>query len=262
MQKTPYYEIHAFATDDCGGNPAGVCPLAQWLPDATMQAIAEANNLPETVFFVQQTDGYAVRYFTPNLEVDLCGHAPLASAWLLFQKLGFAADRIEFNCRAGKLFVTQRAGGLYMSLPVLPYQPIPLSQELREGLSHLPLATYRSTYDLLCVYEHVEHIEAIAFAASTFNNFPYRGLILTAAPGTRTDIYSRCFFPRSDVFEDPVTGSAHAVLAPFWIKQLNKPIISAEQGLRRRGVLHCEVLDDRVWMHGACKLFMEGTIFY
>jgi PhzF family phenazine biosynthesis protein len=261
MNKTPYYEIHAFTTEQFGGNPAGVCPLATWLPDSTMQSIAASNNLSETVFFVRNEARYDLRYFTPNSEVDLCGHATLACAWLLFEKHWVDGNTIEFNTRSGPLSSKKSNGALHISLPVLPYEPIDLNQELRNGLSILPMATYQSTYDLLCVYENPAQIEAIEFGLSTFKNFPYRGIILTTQ-GTQTDIYSRCFFPGCDVFEDPVTGSAHAVLAPFWITRLNKQPIRAEQGLRRRGILTCEIVDKRVDISGSCALYLEGTIFY
>ena len=255
-----YYEIHAFSEGDFLGNPAGICPLDAWLSDEDMQFIAASNNLSETVFFVPEDDGYKIRFFTPNKEVDLCGHGTLASAWVLFELYAFQTPHIHFYCRAGTLVV--RKVGLYyqMSLPILPFEAIILEEDFLQRLNHRPKETYRSTYDVLCVYEHPEEVESICIDASSWSNFAYRGIIITA-PGIRTDVYSRCFFPGCDVFEDPVTGSAHAVLTPYWCKKLNQAKITAEQGFKRRGALSCALSTQHVLIDGQCKLYLEGTLF-
>lgn len=260
MSKIQYYEVHAFAHDTYGGNPAGVCPLEAWLPESQMQSIAASNNLSETAFMVSDNDGYAIRFFAPNEEVALCGHATLASAWVLFNKKGYQANEIIFYCKGGRLIVSKRADSLSMSLPALPSSPIMLNQALLAGLSTIPIETLKSTYGLLCVYESYQQIEQIKLNLSAFESFPYGGIILTA-PGNKTDIYSRCFFPSCDVFEDPVTGSAHAALAVYWCNKLNKKTLSAEQGFHRRGTLSCEVVDDRVLITGQCRLYLEGCLW-
>lgn len=262
VNKIKYYEIHAFANDTFAGNPAGVCPLDQWLPDDAMQSIASSNNLSETAFFVKEKDGYNIRYFTPNKEVALCGHATLASAWLLFKQQDYPDDKIIFYSRGGILSISTlpETDALQMSLPLLPHDPIALDPDLLAAFNYAPQETYLSTYDLLFVYPHRSQVEQITIELTALKQFPYRGIILTA-PAERTDIYSRCFFPGCTVFEDPVTGSAHAVLTPYWCKKLNKQSIRAEQGFHRRGQLVCELQADRILIQGQCRLFLEGSIY-
>lgn len=259
MNTTEYYEVHAFAEDGLGGNPAGVCPLDSWLTDAQMRFIAASNNLSETAFFVPEKDGYAIRFFAPNCEVDLCGHATLASAWVLFHQKQVHTDEIIFYCKGGKLTVSKSKAGLRMSLPALPYHEITLGKKLLSAFSIPPKETWLSTYDVLCVYESQQQVEEIQLNLAALQDFPYRGMILTA-PGKQTDIYSRCFYPQCDVFEDPVTGSAHAVLAVYWRYQLNQKVLTAEQGYNRRGRLQCEVLEDRVMIDGKCYLYLKGML--
>lgn len=259
MKTVTLYQVDAFASSLFRGNPAAVCPLQEWLPDDLMQAIASENNLSETAFFVPKEDGFHLRWFTPNEEIELCGHATLASAYVLFEKLNYTRQTISFTCLSGELVVSRQPQGFMMDFPALPYEEIPWQPEY--GITGLPkpAKVFKSRFDLMFVYEDEAevvsakpHLEAVA-------QLDYRGLILTA-PSTRTDVYSRCFYPGCDVPEDPVTGSAHCVIAPYWCEQFGKDKITAQQGGRRRGELSCEVRGNRVLLSGACQLYLEGVI--
>jgi PhzF family phenazine biosynthesis protein len=260
MKKLRLYQVDAFASEIFTGNPAAVCPLEKWLSDEQMQAIAAENNLSETAFFAPMGDDYAIRWFTPNTEVDLCGHATLASAYILFEKSGHQKSAITFHSKSGELRISKINNQLQMDFPVLSYQSIKPSAELIKALGLQPQETYESQYDLLCILENEYDVRAanpnlIAIAA-----LPCRGIILTA-PSTTADVYSRCFYPGCNVPEDPVTGSAHCVIAPYWCKHLNKNRIRAMQGLNRQGELICEIRDNRVLLSGTCHLYLEGVIY-
>lgn len=260
MNKISIYQVDAFASALFKGNPAAVCPLDNWLSDQEMQSIATENNLSETVFFVPEGDEYRIRWFTPNEEVALCGHATLASAYILFEKLGFAQNEIKFNSLSGPLLVKRSAHGLMMNFPLLPYHEIESTSELLQLNLKEPKKILQSQFDLMFVYEHEHDVAEAQPDLPAVANLAYRGLILTA-PGLQTDVYSRCFYPGCDVPEDPVTGSAHCVIAPYWSSALNKSYLSAKQGSRRQGELHCQVKEGRVFLYGNCHLYLEGTIY-
>jgi len=261
VKKLNLYQVDAFASSLYTGNPAAVCPLDQWLTDDQMQSIAEENNLSETAFFVPHKNGYQIRWFTPNEEVDLCGHATLASAYIVFEKLGYQQDEIIFHSKSGQLRVSREEDKLRMDFPALPYQPIIPTKELLEALNAKPKALFKSKFDLLCIFENEKEVEKANPNLSAIADLDYRGVIFTA-PSTKSDIYSRCFYPGCSVPEDSVTGSAHCVIAPYWCEQLNKKSIYAKQGLKRQGELLCEVQGDRVLLFGNCHLYLEGKIFY
>lgn len=260
MQKQPIYQIDAFSSELFGGNPAAVCPLSHWLSDDQMQSIAAENNLSETAFILPEDEHYQIRWFTPNTEVALCGHATLASAFVVFEFLGHKKEQIVFNSKSGELRVKKNASLLQMDFPALPYNKITPLPSLLKALKVRPVEVYESTFDLLIILENeldVKEARPDLYAISELNN---RGVILSAL-ASHADVYSRCFYPGCDVPEDPVTGSAHCVIAPYWSSRLGKNKIHAIQGLKRKGELLCEVARDRVLLSGSCQLYLQGYIF-
>ncbi|KTD41045.1 PhzF family phenazine biosynthesis protein [Legionella parisiensis] len=260
MKNLSIYQVDAFASALFEGNPAAVCPLEHWLTDKEMQHIATENNLSETAFFVPEGDGFYIRWFTPNEEVALCGHATLASAYVIFEKLGFKDKKLKFNSKSGALIVYKNDNGLMMDFPELPPHPIELPPELQQLNLKKPLKALKSQFDLMFVYEDEDDVRTADPDLDAVARLEYRGLILTA-PGKNTDVYSRCFYPGCNVPEDPVTGSAHCVIAPYWCERLGKSRIDAIQGGTRRGKLQCEVKEGRVFLYGTSHLYLEGTIY-
>jgi predicted PhzF superfamily epimerase YddE/YHI9 len=259
MKKQPIYQVDAFTSNLFSGNPAAVCPLEAWLDDSVMQAIAQENNLSETAFIVPQGEQYQIRWFTPNQEVALCGHATLASAFVLFELLGFQSNEIIFNSQSGPLRVKKKGALLQMDFPVLPYHKITPQPELLAAMNVCPAEVFESTFDLLLIFDHESDVQQAKLDLDTIAKLQQRGVILSA-PASSADIYSRCFYPGCDVHEDPVTGSAHCVIAPYWCERLGKTKIHAKQGGSRQGELWCEVTADRVLLSGRCQLYLEGRI--
>jgi predicted PhzF superfamily epimerase YddE/YHI9 len=248
------YQVDAFASEVFRGNPAAVCPLEAWLPDATLQAIAAENNLSETAFFVREGDAYRLRWFTPTLEVELCGHATLASGFVLLKEPG----TVKFLTRSGPLAVRRDGELLSLDLPALPATTMAPPQALIEGLGTAPRETLRAT-NWLCVLDAEAAVRAVKpdfTALATLHPF---GVIVTA-PGSAVDFVSRYFGPSFGIPEDPVTGSAHATLTPYWSARLGKKKLSARQVSARGGELTCENLGARVALTGRCALYLEGEI--
>ncbi len=260
MNSLVMYQVDAFASSIFKGNPAAVCPLDEWLDDVQMQKIATENNLSETAFFVQEGNGFRIRWFTPNDEVSLCGHATLASAYVLFEQMGFNEQEIRFNSLSGELLVKKTEHGFVLNFPALPYHEIEWASEFQNINVKRPYKLYQSQFDLMFVYQDFLEVQNAEPDLPAVAQLDYRGLILTA-PGHDSDVYSRCFYPGCDVPEDPVTGSAHCVIAPYWGSRLDKPMIHALQGGRRQGELYCEMKDDRVFLYGSCHLYLEGRIY-
>lgn len=260
MKSLSMYQVDAFASALFEGNPAAVCPLEHWLSDDEMQNIATENNLSETAFFVPEGNGFHIRWFTPNEEVALCGHATLAAAFVIFEKLGFKGEKIKFNCLSGELIVQKDRNGFVMNFPALPYHPIDPSFEMQQVNLKKPQSVLQSQFDLMFVYEHEHDVQEAAPDLAAIARLDYRGLILTA-PGKNADVYSRCFYPGCNVPEDPVTGSAHCVIAPYWCEQWGKSRIEAIQGGARQGKLLCDVSEGRVFLYGAAHLYLQGTIY-
>lgn len=256
----PIFQVDAFAQEVFQGNPAAVVPLEEWLPDTLLQAIAAENNLSETAYFVRRADHYHLRWFTPNKEVRLCGHATLASAHVLFTELGFAEATLRFHTLAGELRVTKQDIGYAMDFPADPPHPIAPVSLIDEALGLTPSYYGQATDDLLVQLDNAEQLERMTPDLSLISKLSARGLIVTA-PGTDTAIVSRCFYPAYGVPEDPVTGSAHTVLTPYWATQLGKPSFSAQQGSARKGFLHCSLESDRVKLAGEAQTYLEGKIF-
>lgn len=260
MKPLTLYQVDAFSSGVFTGNPAAICPLTQWLEDSLLQAIAAENNLSETAFFVPSTGGYEIRWFTPRGEVDLCGHATLASAYIIFNRLDPELNSVVFNSKSGELHVHRSGTLLTLDFPALPYETISLDDEIPDLINIKPKRILNSTYDLIWVMEHESDVQQAKPNFELISAQPYRGLIVTTKSQSE-DFYSRCFYPRHQVMEDPVTGSAHCVLAPFWSAQLGKKQLRARQGLERQGIIDCTMEDDRVLLAGECFLYLEGTIF-
>jgi PhzF family phenazine biosynthesis protein len=259
--KLPIYQADAFTSELFGGNPAAVCPLDEWLPDAVMQKIAAENNLAETAFFVKTTEGYKLRWFTPVLEIDLCGHATLASAHIIYTELGHDESHINFETVKSGTLTVGRAGDKYiMDFPSRPPIPIELPLGLAEALSEkLPESVYRSR-DYFLVYEKEADIVDMSPDYYTLSKFDTVGIIVTA-PGNKVDFVSRFFAPSAGINEDPVTGSAHCNLIPYWAHRLGKDQLHAYQLSARKGELWCENSGDRVFISGNVVTYLKGEIF-
>lgn len=258
--RIPLYQIDAFADGPFTGNPAAVCPLDAWLPDELMQAIAAENNLSETAFFVPEGDGFRLRWFTPSVEVDLCGHATLASAFVVFRYLAPENGRVTFQTeKAGTLTVGREGDRLVLDFPSRPALPCALSDEVAAALGKPPM-TLLASRDYLAVYADADEVAALSpdFAAlAALDRF---AMIVTAPGSGEIDFVSRFFAPARGVAEDPVTGSAHCTLVPYWAERLGKSRLDARQLSRRGGRLSCGLEGDRVTIAGRAVLYLEGTI--
>lgn len=252
------FQVDAFAQRPFEGNPAAVVPLDSWLDDALLQSIAEENHLSETAFFVPDNGGYELRWLTPEAEVDLCGHATLAAAHVLFTHLGHAGERIAFSTRSGTLEITRDDDGYSMDFPALPADEIAPPAQLVEALGASPEKVFMAS-DVIAVYATEEHIRAIDPDFAALRNMPGRGVLITA-PGPDCDFVSRCFFPGLGVDEDPVTGSAHCELAPLWAEKLGRDSLVARQLSRRGGTVRCTVTGERVVLSGRAVDYLMGEI--
>jgi PhzF family phenazine biosynthesis protein len=255
------YQVDAFTEKVFGGNPAAVIPLEIWLPDETLQQIAMENNLSETAFYVKEGETYLLRWFTPTAEVDLCGHATLATAHVLFQHEGFKGKDITFYSeRSGVLTVSKQGDELILDFPVDDVKEIQLSTDLLDCFIPSAQLAYRGKSDVVLVFEKEEDIRTLQFDLSKIAKIPARGVIATA-PGQAVDFVSRFFAPQVGVPEDPVTGSAHTSLVPIWAEKLGKTIFTAKQLSARGGTLNCELQGDRVAIGGKAVTYLVGKIF-
>lgn len=253
------YQVDAFAEKVFQGNPAAVVPLDNWLSDDILQHIAAENNLSETAFFVEKADHYHLRWFTPAKEVRLCGHATLASAHVLFAHLGYSQQKIHFEALAGTLKVSQTETGYAMNFPAdlenIPVEDLPWSDIIGTEV----LDAVRGTDDVLVRIADYNQLQALKPDFRKIAALDPRGLIVTTE-GKTTDVASRAFFPTYGIDEDPVTGSAHTFLTPYWSKMLGKNQISFEQGGSRKGFLSTTLLGDRVELRGSALTYLEGSI--
>jgi PhzF family phenazine biosynthesis protein len=266
MTTLPLYQVDAFADQLFAGNPAAVCPLTEWLPRETMQAIAAENNLAETAFFVPSATNngadFDLKWFTPTVEVDLCGHATIATAKVLFDLLGYAQSEIRFHTNSGLLIVTRQGDWLTLNFPADP--PVRVSpsfhEELTAALGIEPVEVYAGKTDLLVVVPDPATVEALTPDFRALGQIKARGIIVTA-PGTDIDFVSRFFGPASGIDEDPVTGSAHTTLTPYWAERLDRTTLTARQLSRRGGYLRLALLEDRVEISGQAVVYLKGEIF-
>ncbi|KAB7725608.1 PhzF family phenazine biosynthesis isomerase [Rudanella paleaurantiibacter] len=264
------YQLDAFTDRLFAGNPAAVCPLTEWLPDETMQQIAAENNLAETAFYTHNpaTGRYHIRWFTPTVEVDLCGHATLATAHVIFSLEPFAGntDKIYLDSRSGELNVCRQGDWLVLDFPADTIQRANVQPPaLLSGLEQRPLEIYKGKSDYLLVYGSQAEIESLNPNFRELASVPARGVIVTApgdgSPGeSGVDFVSRFFAPQSGVDEDPVTGSAHTTLIPYWAERLGKTELTARQISRRGGYLRCKHNGERVDIAGQVKLYMTADI--
>ena len=255
----PIYQVDAFTVRVFGGNPAAVCPLDTWLSAETMQSIAAENNLAETAFIVESESGYDLRWFTPTVEVDLCGHATLAAGYVVLNYLRPELDSVAFETMSGTLTVTRDGNQLSMDFPSRVPQATAISKSLSDALGKAPLEVHMSR-DILAVYDDEASIRALspdqAKLAAIKDGF---GIIVTAK-GDDVDFVSRFFVPKAGIPEDPVTGSTHCTLVPFWAERLGRTRLLAQQLSARGGELQCEHRGERVKISGHCVLFLTGTI--
>lgn len=256
--KLPIYQIDAFADRPFEGNPAAICPLDSWLPDEVLQSIAEENNLAETAFYVEREGSYDLRWFTPTKEVDLCGHATLAAAHVLFESNSFTGSQITFQSRSGPLLVYREGDLLTLDFPAQSGVPCEVPNGMVEALGATPRECYRAM-DYMAVFDSEDQIAAMAPDFRRLKSLGLRGVIITA-PGKTSDFVSRFFAPNFGIDEDPVTGSAHCTLAPFWAERLAKTDMSARQLSKRGGGLQCRVVGDRVHISGRTVAYLTGTI--
>jgi PhzF family phenazine biosynthesis protein len=256
-----YYHVDAFTDKVFGGNPAGVCLLENPLAETVMQKIAFENNLSETAFIISDKDSYQIRWFTPQVEVDLCGHATLAAAKILFEYTDFYGNEIEFfSPRSGSLPVILDKNGLKLVFPKDTLEKIQsFPMEIEKGLKGLPNEVYKGKTDYLCVFERQSDIEKLDPDLEIISRLQARGIIVTS-PGDRVDFVSRFFAPQSGIPEDPVTGSAHTTLTPFWVDRLNKNPLNALQLSARGGKLQCKLDGEKVEITGNAVVFLEGEI--
>lgn len=268
------YQVDAFADRLFAGNPAAVCPLPEWLDDDLLQQVAFENNLSETAFFVadsERGDHFALRWFTPDAEVDLCGHATLASAFVIFEVLAHTGDTLHFHTRSGELTVSQTEGGaLCMDFPAWPALALTgdeasvIAGALEAALGSRPVELHRAV-NLLAVFDSEETLRGLNYSPALVPALEAAdawGLIASApaAAGAGYDFVSRFFAPLKGVDEDPVTGSAHCTLMPYWAERLQRWSLVGYQASRRGGTVHCEARGDRVLLTGECQLFLSGTI--
>lgn len=258
--KIKQYQVDAFASRAFEGNPAAVCPLERWLDEGLMQSIAEENNLSETAFFVPSAKGYQLRWFTPAKEVDLCGHATLATAHVIFEILGYTKPRITFATRSGELTVSKKGKLLEMDFPASPPTPCEIPETLAKALGQRPIEVW-SADDYIAVFDSEAAVRAIKPDLFLLSQLDLRCVVITA-PGTQVDFVSRCFGPKFGIPEDPVTGSAHCELAPYWANKLGKNILTARQVSKRGGNLTCELKADRVLLTGSAITVMETEMIF
>jgi PhzF family phenazine biosynthesis protein len=259
--RIPLYQVDAFTSRLFGGNPAAVCPLSEWLPDATMQAIAAENNLAETAFFVPQNDRYLLRWFTPTVEVELCGHATLASGYVVTRILAPERRSVTFDTlKAGPLEVTRDGELLAMDLPAWPPEETPADPRVLAALGVRPAESFVANGRTLAVYDRADEVAALRPDFAAMRRVEGADAI-AAAPGRNgIDFVSRYFAPNYGVDEDPVTGSAHCVLTPYWAARLGKEQLTAPQISARGGELTCTLRRDRVTIAGHAVLYLEGAI--
>lgn len=258
--KLKQYQVDAFAERVFQGNPAAVCPLAFWLEDGVLQSIAMENNLSETAFFVPTENGFHIRWFTPVAEVDLCGHATLAAAYVIFAEQHYAQPEIVFQSHSGELIVRLEADGtLTLDFPAIVPVRCPPPPLLGPALGRDPAEVWQAD-DFIAVYEHAEHVRALRPDFARMRALGLRGVVATAPGEGDCDFVSRFFAPKYGIPEDPVTGSAHCELTPYWAQRLRKSHLFARQVSRRGGELRCELRDRRVLIAGRAVIYSRGEI--
>jgi PhzF family phenazine biosynthesis protein len=257
--KLSIYQIDAFAEEVFSGNPAAVIPLRKWLPDEIMQNIAIENNLSETAFFIPTEKGFHIRWFTPGAEVNLCGHATLATAHVLYHHLNYAEKEILFESRSGTLKVSKNDDLIVLDFPASNIKEIEISENLKAAFNIHPSKCIQGRDDLMLIFENENDIHKLTPDYQKIIEYKTRGIIVTAK-SKKFDFVSRFFAPAVGINEDPVTGSAHTMLIPYWAKQLNKTELTAKQVSARGGILYCHHLGERVEIGGKAITYLLGEI--
>jgi PhzF family phenazine biosynthesis protein len=252
------YQIDAFASKPFEGNPAAVCPIDDWLSDELMQSIAEENNLSETAFFIPTDNGFHIRWFTPTNEVDLCGHATLAAAYVLFNILGYKGEKVVFNSKSGILTVTKNDEWLVMDFPAQPPVLCDIPKEIEKAFDIAPIECLKSE-DYIVVFEREIDIARASPDFEQLKKLDLRGVIITAKSSSY-DFITRFFAPKYGIPEDPVTGSAYTQLAPYWASKIGKKRFKVKQVSSRGGELSCEIVENRVHISGKAIKYLEGKI--
>ena len=255
------YQVDAFTDQTFGGNPAAICPLTEWLPDELMQKIALENNLSETAFIVPEGRHYHIRWFTPAIEVDLCGHATLAAAHIFFTALNFDKEEIVFNSRSGLLTVKKGDSHYIMDFPADEIQAVSTPQEIVQGIGVQPIATFRGKDDYMVVLENQKSIATLKPNFAKLAELKAARGVIATAQGEEVDFVSRCFFPNAGINEDPVTGSAHTTMIPYWSKKLSKKHLVAQQISSRGGIIFGTYKGKRVNIGGNAITYLKGSIF-
>ena len=258
--RMPIFQIDAFTTRRFAGNPAAVIPMNRFLDDATLQAIAAENNLAETAFLVAEGGDYRLRWFTPTVEVPLCGHATLASAAAVMERLEPGRDQVIFHTASGPLTVNRTNGGYVMDFPARPSEPVATPPGLAQALGVVPVEVLSDTFNYIALLENAQLVRELAPDIAAIARMDRSGVVVTA-PGDETyDFVSRYFAPAKGIPEDPVTGGAHCALAPYWSKRLGKTTFRAYQASRRGGEITCRLAGDRVELEGSCVFYLEGEV--
>lgn len=258
----PIYQVDAFTSHVFGGNPAAIVPLDKWLSDDLLQKIALENNLSETAFIVKESEGYHIRWFTPVVEVDLCGHATLATAFYLFEIEQVTLEKLSFNSRSGLLTVEKKDNLLVLDFPAMEITEMPAPDGLIEGIGASPSKIFKAKDDWMLVFDDEEKVANLTPNFSLLKSVKARGIITTAPSNDKNiDFISRFFAPASGINEDPVTGSAHSKLIPYWATVLGKTTLIAKQISQREGMLYCEYQNERVKIAGNGVLYLKGEIY-
>jgi PhzF family phenazine biosynthesis protein len=256
--RIPFFRVNAFTSDAFSGNPAGVCLLENWLPDDLLQRIAAENGLSETAFLVPDGDSFKLRWMTPTIEVDLCGHATLAAAFALFTELGHKQEQLFFDTLGGRLCAARRRDMIELDFPSRPPQPCATPERLGQGLGLKPIEVLKAR-DYVAVFDSAREVESLVPDFAKLAELDCLGIIVTA-PGGGADFVSRFFAPQAGIDEDPVTGSAHCSLIPFWSKRVGKSELLARQVSRRGGELYCRDLGERVGIGGRAVTYCRGEL--
>lgn len=258
--RTPIFQLDAFATRRFTGNPAAVMLMEAYPDDALLQAIAAENNLAETAFLVREGDDYRLRWFTPTLEVPLCGHATLASAAVVMERLEPQRTSVVFHSASGPLTVSRGEAGYVMDFPVRPSEPVPTPAGLAEALGVPPLEVLANSFNYMALLPSAQILVELTPDMAALARIDRSGVIVTAPGIGAYDFVSRYFAPAKGIPEDPVTGAAHCMLAPYWAKRLGKTTFLAFQASRRGGEVICRLSGDRVELQGTCVFYLEGTV--
>jgi PhzF family phenazine biosynthesis protein len=258
--RVPIFHIDAFTTRRFAGNPAAVIPLPSFLEDALLLKIAAENNLSETAFLVPGGDDYSLRWFTPTTEVPLCGHATLASAAVVMERLESGRNGVVFHSASGPLTVNRTEAGYVMDFPARASQLVSIPPGLSEALGIDPIEVFSNKFNYLALLESEEVLRALAPDMAALARIDRPGVIVTAPGDSTYDFVSRYFAPAKGIPEDPVTGAAHCMLAPYWANRLGKTVFRAFQASRRGGEIVCRLIADRVKLEGACVFYLEGEV--